>query len=89
MCWFAEGHIDIDYVLLQPGWRVSMKSDHSFSLRQDTAGNSKKNLKLSLDRKAPSSRGSTPGTAQDHSPSQERSVPASSSACSATNTNSV
>ena len=86
MSWFAEGRIDIDYVLLQPGWRdnVPTKSDHSFSLRQDTAGNSKKNFKLSLDRKAPSSCGSTPGRAQGHSSSQERSVPASSSARSAT-----
>lgn len=37
MCWFAESCIDINYVLLQPGWRVPPKSDHSFSLRQDTA----------------------------------------------------
>jgi len=71
MSWFAEGRIDIDYVLLQPGWRdnVATKSNHSFSLRRDTAGNSKKNFKLSLDRKALSSCGSTPGTAQGHSPS--------------------
>ena len=89
MSWFAEGHIEVDYVLLQPGWHdnVSAKSDHSFCLRQDTAGNSKKNFKLSLDRKAPSSCESTPATAQDHSPSQERSVPASSSARSSTSTN--
>ena len=88
MSWFAEGHIDIDYVLLQPGWRdnVQTKSDHSFCLRQDTAGNSKKNFKLSLGRKAPSSCESTPGTPQEQSPSQERSVPASSSARPATNT---
>ena len=88
MSWFAEGHIDIDYVLLQPGWRdnIPTKSDHSFCVRQDTAGNSKKNFKLSLGRRAPSSCESTSGTAQDHSPAQERSVPASSSACPATNT---
>jgi len=88
MSWFAEGHIDIDYVLLQPGWRdnVPTKSDDSFCLRQDTAGNSKKNLKLSLGHKAPSSCELTPGAAQDHSLSQERPVPAYSSARSATNT---
>ena len=49
MCWFAEGRIDIDYVLLQNGWHDNLlpaKSDHSFCLRQDTASNSKRRLKL-------------------------------------------
>lgn len=86
MSWFAEGRIDIEYVLLQPGWRdnVTTKSDHSFCFRQDTAGNSKKKFKLSLNRKESPS-GLSPETAQDHSPSGKCSSRTSFAARSATN----
>ncbi|KAL9978163.1 hypothetical protein ACROYT_G015653 [Oculina patagonica] len=87
MLWFAEGCIDIEYIQLQLGWRdnVSSKSDHSFCLRQDTAGNSKKKFKLSLNRKESSPGGLTPEAAKSSSPSRKRSSPPSFEARSDTN----
>lgn len=87
MSWFAEGRIDIDYVLLQPGWRdnVPSNSDHTFCLRQDKSANSKKKFKLSLNRKECSSSRLTPETAEDGSPSDKCSAPPTCSARSASN----
>lgn len=53
MSWFAEGSIDIDYVRLQPNWHdyFPSRNDHSFCLRPDTAVNSNKKLRLSLNSK--------------------------------------
>ena len=78
MSWFAESRIELDYVLLQPDWRdniPTVKSDHSFCLRRDTASNSKKKLKLSLNHKASSSSGLTPEATQNHSSSEECTSP--------------
>ena len=74
MSWFAEGRIDVDYILPQTDWRqdnVPTMSDHSFCLRQDTTINSKKRLKLSLNHLAPSSHGLTPEVSKDHSSAKE------------------
>ena len=87
MLWFAEGSIDIDYVLLQTGWcdNVPSNSDHTFCLCQVTSANSKKKFKLSLNRKESSSSRLTSGTEQDGSPSDKCSAPPTCSARSASN----
>ena len=80
MCWFAEGRIDIDYVLLQNGWCDNLppiKSDHSFCIRQDTASNTKKRVKLPRNNHAPSSNELSPEAAQSDSSSAECSSPTS------------
>ena len=70
MSWFSEGRIEVDYVIPQSDFRrdnVPTKFDHSFSLRQDTAINSRKKLKLSLNHKASSSCGSSQEETKEHS----------------------
>ncbi|KAL9977786.1 hypothetical protein ACROYT_G015228 [Oculina patagonica] len=69
----GQGRIDIEYIQLQLGWldNVSSKSDHSFRLRQDTAGNSKNKYKLSLNRIESLAGGLTPEAAKSSSPSRE------------------
>lgn len=87
MSWFAEGRIDIDYVLLQPGGRdnVPSNSDHTYCLCQVTSANSKKKFKLSLNRKESSSSRLTSETAEDGSTSDKCSAPPTCSAHSAYN----
>lgn len=77
MSWFAESPIEINYVLLHPGWRddILTKSDHSFYLRRDTSSNTKKRLNLFLNHKASSSSGSTLKATQDHASSKEYTFP--------------
>ena len=51
MAWFAEGRIDIDYVLPKTDSHLNgipSQFDHTFCFRQDTSINSKRKLKLSL-----------------------------------------
>ena len=73
MSWFAESRIEINYVLLHPGWRddIPTKSDHTFCLRRDTSSNTKKRLNLSLNHKASSFTGSTLKAPQGHASSKE------------------
>ena len=55
MAWFAEGRIDIDYVLPKTDSHLNgipSHSDHTFCFRQDTSINSKRKLKLSLNHNA-------------------------------------
>ena len=77
MCWFAEGRIEISYVLLHHDWRdnVRTESDHSSCLRRDTSSSTRKKLKLSLNPKASSSNGSIPRATEEHASAKECSSP--------------
>ena len=88
MSWFAESRIEINYVLLHPGWRddIPTKSDHSFCLRRDTSSNTKKRLNLSLNHKASSSTGSTLKATRDHASSKENTSLYSTEASATTKT---
>ena len=68
MHWFAESHIQINYVLLHHDSRdnVRTESDHSSCLRRFTSSSTKKKLKLSLNPKAWSSNGSIPRATEEH-----------------------
>lgn len=75
MAWFAEGHIDISYVLPKTDWHLSgivpSQFDHTFCFRQNTSINSKRKVKLSMNHQAKA--------AKDQS-SPKESSPTSSSA---------
>lgn len=73
MSWFAESRIEINYVVLHPGWcdDIPTKFDHSFCLCRDTSSNTKESLNLYLNHKASSSTGSTLKATQVHPSSKE------------------
>ena len=56
MAWFAEGHIDISYVLPKTDWHLSgivpSQFDHTFYFGQNTSINSKRKVKLSMNHQA-------------------------------------
>ena len=73
MAWFAEGRIDIDYVLPKTNSHLNgipSQSDHVVCFRQDTSINSKRKLKLSLNNHAKATKHqSSPKKSSPNSPS--------------------